>query len=39
MNASPEMLDFLKAASDVDRLRIIGLLAQRHASRAEIAEA
>ena len=31
-----EMLDFLKALSSADRLRIIGLLVQRHASRAEI---
>ena len=37
MNANPEMLDFLKAMSDADRLRIIGLLTQRPASRAEIA--
>ncbi len=32
------MLDFLKAATDVDRLRIIGLLSQRRASCADIAE-
>ncbi|MDD2920677.1 MAG: DUF2087 domain-containing protein [Anaerolineales bacterium] len=38
MNTNPEMLDFLKAASDIDRLRIIGLLSQRRASRAQIAE-
>lgn len=38
MNTNPEMLDFLKAASDVDRLRIIGLLSQRRLSRADIAE-
>ena len=36
MNANPEMLDFLKAMSDADRLRIIGLLTQRRASRADI---
>ena len=36
MNTNPEMLDFLKAMSDADRLRIIGLLTQRHASRADI---
>jgi hypothetical protein len=38
MNTQPDMLDFLKAASDVDRLRIIGLLTQRNATRAEIAK-
>jgi hypothetical protein len=31
-----EMLDFLKAVSSADRLRIIGLLAQKRATRAEI---
>ena len=36
MNTNPEMLDFLKALSDADRLRIIGLLTQRRASRADI---
>jgi hypothetical protein len=36
MNTNPEMLDFLKAMSDADRLRIIGLLSQRRASRADI---
>jgi hypothetical protein len=36
MNTKPEMLDFLKAMSDADRLRIIGLLTQRRASRADI---
>jgi hypothetical protein len=36
MNTYPEMLDFLKAMSDADRLRIIGLLTQRPASRADI---
>ena len=36
MNTNPEMLDFLKAMSDADRLRIIGLLTQRRASRADI---
>lgn len=36
MNTNPEMLDFLKAVSDADRLRIIGLLTQRRASRADI---
>jgi len=36
MNTNPEMLDFLKAMSDADRLRIIGLLTQQRASRADI---
>ena len=36
MNTNPEMLDFLKAMSDADRLRIIGLLTQRRASRVDI---
>ena len=36
MEPNPEMLDFLKAMSDADRLRIIGLLTQRRASRADI---
>jgi hypothetical protein len=36
MNTNPEMLDFLKAMSDADRLRIIGLLTQRPASRVDI---
>ena len=38
MNEKPEMLDFVKAMSDADRLRIIGLLSQRPASAAQIAE-
>jgi len=33
-----EMLDFVKAMSNPDRLRIIGLLSQESATRAEIAE-
>jgi hypothetical protein len=33
-----EMLDYVKAMSDPDRLRIIGLLSQRSATRAEIAQ-
>ena len=33
-----EMLDFVKAMSNPDRLRIIGLLSQERATRAEIAE-
>lgn len=36
MNGSHELLDFVKAMADVDRLRIIGLLAQRRANRSEI---
>ena len=36
MDANPEMLDFVKAMSDADRLRIIGLLTQRRASRTDI---
>jgi len=38
MHSRPEMLDILKALSDADRLRIIGLLTQRKASRADIVE-
>ena len=37
MNSKPEMLDFVKAMSSPDRLRIIGLLSQESATRAEIA--
>jgi hypothetical protein len=37
MNKNPEMLDFVKAMSDADRLRIIGVLARRSASVAEVA--
>ena len=33
-----EMLDFVKAMSDPDRLRIVGLLSQSGATRQEIAE-
>src|SRR5512133_1859361 len=36
MNTNPEILDLVKALSDADRLRIIGLLTQRRASRADI---
>src|SRR5512133_3708019 len=36
MNTNPEILDFLKAMSDADRLRIIGLLTQHRASIADI---
>jgi len=38
MNDKPEILDFVKAMSDVDRLRIIGLLAQKSASAKQIAD-
>ena len=37
MNNSHELLDFVKAMADVDRLRIIGVLAKRRANRSEIA--
>jgi hypothetical protein len=37
MNETPDMLDFVKAMSDADRLRIIGVLAQRSARTAEVA--
>ena len=33
-----EMLDYVKAMSDPNRLRIIGLLSQESATRAEVAE-
>ena len=36
MNTENEMLTFVKAMSDADRLRIIGLLTQRKADRTEI---
>jgi hypothetical protein len=38
MNDSHELLDFVKAMADADRLRIIGVLAKRSAKNAEIAE-
>lgn len=37
MAESHEMLDFIKAMADADRLRIIGVLAKRRANQAEIA--
>jgi hypothetical protein len=37
MTNSHELLDFVKAMADVDRLRIIGVLAKRRANRSEIA--
>jgi hypothetical protein len=38
MNEKPEMLDFVKAMSDADRLRVIGVLTRRPATVAEVAE-
>ena len=38
MDNTPDMLDFVKAASDANRLRIIGLLAQRPATIKEIVQ-
>ena len=37
MNDTHEMLDFVKAITDADRLRIIGVLAKRRANKSEIA--
>ena len=37
MTNSHELLDFVKAMADVDRLRIIGVLTKRRANRSEIA--
>ena len=37
MDESHELIDFVKAMADVDRLRIIGVLAQRRANHSEIA--
>ena len=37
MNDSHELLDFVKAMADADRLRIIGVLAKRRANKSEIA--
>ncbi len=39
MEENPAVLDFVKAVSDADRLRIIGLLARRQATIREVAEA
>ncbi len=36
MNTNPDMLNFLKAVSDADRLRVIGLLTRHGANRADI---
>lgn len=38
MNTPPEMLDFVKAVSDVERLRIIGALTRGPARASDIAE-
>ena len=38
MDEKPEMLDFVKAMSDTDRLRIIGLLTQKSASAKQVAD-
>jgi len=37
MNTNPEMLDFLKAISDANRLKLVGLLAQQTYSVEELA--
>src|SRR5512141_1205062 len=37
MEPNPNMLDFVKAMADADRLRIIGVLAQRPAAAAKVA--
>jgi hypothetical protein len=37
MNTNPQVLDFVKAVSDADRLRIIGVLARRPATIREVA--
>lgn len=37
MKDSGQLLDFVKAMADVDRLRIVGILAQGNASQVEIA--
>jgi len=38
MNNAPNVLDFVKAVSDADRLRIIGALAQKPATLRELAD-
>jgi hypothetical protein len=38
MNNSPDMLDFVKAASEPDRLRIVGLLSQHSATVKTVAQ-
>jgi hypothetical protein len=37
MDKTPDMLDFVKAMSDADRLRIIGVLSQRSATVKQVA--
>jgi hypothetical protein len=39
MNENPQILDFVKAVSDPDRLRVIGVLAQHPATIREVAAA
>lgn len=39
MEDNPQVLDFVKAVADADRLRIIGMLAQRPATIREVATA
>lgn len=38
MNSEPQILDFVKAMSDVERLRIIGILTRGPADAAQVAE-
>ena len=38
MSDSHELLDFVKAMTDADRLRIIGVLARQNANQSEIAD-
>lgn len=38
METNPEMLDFVKAMTSAERLRVIGVLARGRATQAEIAE-
>lgn len=38
MNDTPEVLDFVKALSHADRLKIVGILVQKPSTLAEIAE-
>jgi hypothetical protein len=37
MKDSDQLLDFVKAMADVDRLKVIGILAKEHTSQSEIA--
>jgi len=38
MNVKPEMLDFVKALADADRLKIVGMLTQKPATLPQITE-